>query len=68
MSRPVTGSRAFFGGPPWWLVVAVPVGLVLALFILEAAGMPTAPAVLVLFVLVNQNHRDRNTPGRADRR
>lgn len=49
MSRPATGSRAFFGGPPWWLVVAVPVGMVLALFGLEAAGMPTAPAVLVLF-------------------
>lgn len=49
MSRPATGSRAFFGGPPWWLVVAVPVGMVLALFVLEAAGMPTAPAVLVLF-------------------
>lgn len=49
MSRPATGSRAFFGGPPWWLVVAVPVGMILALFMLEAAGMPTAPAVLVLF-------------------
>lgn len=33
MSRPATGSLALFGGPPWWLVVAVPVSMILALFI-----------------------------------
>ena len=49
MSRSATGSRAYFGGPPWWVVVAVPVGLVLALFVLEGVGVPTAPAVLGLF-------------------
>ena len=52
MSRPATGSRDFFGGPPWWAVVAVPVGLVLALFVLEGLGVPTAPAVLGLFAVL----------------
>ena len=52
MSRPASRSRAFFGGPPWWLLVAVPVGLIIALFVLEAVGMSTAPAVLALFAVL----------------
>ncbi|PLC10873.1 hypothetical protein AUQ48_16265 [Kocuria flava] len=49
MSRSTSRSRAFFGGVPWWVIVGVPVAMIVARFVLEGLGVPTAPAVLGLF-------------------
>lgn len=52
MPDPATGSRAYFGGPPWWVLFAVPLALMLGLGGLESLGMPKSPAFLVLFTVV----------------
>lgn len=49
VSRSTSRSRAFFGGVPWWVIVGVPVAMIVARFVLEGLGVPTAPAVLGLF-------------------
>lgn len=52
MSRPATGSRAFFGGPPWWVVIGLPVVIVLGLWALQGLGMPAGSSLLLVLAVL----------------